>query len=65
MKKTIFILITSILIISGCTRTQKYVGGGAAAGALVGNVLGESTASTVIGAGVGAAAGAVIDHQTK
>ncbi|MGF6905571.1 YMGG-like glycine zipper-containing protein [Fusobacterium sp. PH5-44] len=65
MKKIIFIPFISLLIISGCTRTQKYVGGGAAAGAVVGNVLGESTASTVIGAGVGAAAGAIIDHKTK
>jgi len=65
MKKMYIILIVALMVISGCSRSQRYVGGGAAAGAAAGNLIGESTGSTIIGAGLGAAAGAIIEHQTK
>jgi|GEM_PF-3426995 len=66
MKKLGAILLLAVIVASGCTRNQRYVGSGAAAGAAVGHVIGEgSAASTVVGAGLGAAAGAIIEAKVN
>jgi len=65
MKKIFAILIISALAFAGCTRTEKHVATGAAAGAVAGHLIGNNGTSTLIGAGVGAAAGAIIADQTK
>ena len=47
------------------TETAAKIGVGAAAGALIGQILGEDTESTLAGAGVGAAVGAVVALTTR
>lgn len=59
MKKVLFLLIVTIVIAS-CTKTQKYVSTGAAIGGLAGNLIGNNTEGTLIGAGLGGVAGAII-----
>jgi hypothetical protein len=48
---------------SGGNDAKKVVGG-AAAGAIIGQIIGKNTKSTVIGAATGGAVGAVAAHQT-
>lgn len=64
MKKIYFILIITFVVISGCSRTERYAATGAALGGFTGHVLGNSTESTIVGAGVGAAAGAIIGSSS-
>jgi outer membrane protein OmpA-like peptidoglycan-associated protein len=67
MKKALFSLTLTAVIISGCsqpmTRTEKGAaigtGVGAATGAVMGQAIGKSTGSTLIGAALGAAVGGV------
>ncbi len=66
-KKSIIISITSLILVTGCTNTQQGSGdtnykaggalGGAALGALAGQLIGKDTKGTLIGAGIGALAG--------
>lgn len=66
MKKLGIFIILATIVASGCSRSERYVGGGAAVGAAAGHVMGEgSAAGTIIGAGLGAAAGAVIEAKVK
>lgn len=59
--------ITFILILSlvGCQTTPTQIGAlyGGGAGALVGQILGDNTESTLIGAGVGALGGALLNDE--
>jgi outer membrane protein OmpA-like peptidoglycan-associated protein len=73
MKKTtvgLLILLSAVMILSGCAsmnKTQKgaVVGtaAGGAMGAVVGRAAGNTALGTIIGAAVGGAAGAVIGHE--
>lgn len=63
-----FALIAAIgLSTAACTKNEKryaaWGGGGAAAGALVGQALGHSTKATMIGAALGGTAGSVVAHE--
>ncbi len=66
MKKTLsFILIVGlIVVVSGCTTTQKGAGIGsmigAGAGAIIGHQSGKTAEGALIGAAAGAAGGALI-----
>ncbi len=69
MKRIISILLvlavfTGIIVISGCTTTQKgaLVGGavGAGSGAIIGHQAGDSGRGALIGAGIGALTGALV-----
>lgn len=52
---------------AACTDNQKnyaaWGGGGAAAGALAGQLIGGSTEGTLIGAAIGGAGGSLIAHE--
>jgi outer membrane protein OmpA-like peptidoglycan-associated protein len=69
--KKLFVLLLVILFLAGCAPPQNKqeqgtrigVGAGAAGGALLGQLIGGNTKSTLIGAGVGALAGGVIGNQ--
>ena len=69
--KKLFVLLLVILFLDGCAAPQnnqekatRYGAlGGAAAGALLGQVIVGDTKGTLIGAGVGALAGGVIGNQ--
>ena len=70
MKMSLIMIISSILIISGCAswnKTQKGAVVGTAAGGAMGAVIGKASGNTalgaIIGAAVGGAAGAVIGNQ--
>ena len=79
MKKPLLIALVSILTFSGCEsmkenpNTAKGVGFGAAAGAVLGSVIGQNQGNTGKGAAIGAAAGAALggiigkrmDNQAK
>ena len=65
MKKLFAILLITALAFAGCTRTEKHVATGAAAGAVAGHLIGNDSTSTLIGAGVGDADVAVIANQNK
>jgi hypothetical protein len=57
-------LISVTILFGGCanmTPTQKGAVGGAAAGAIGGQLIGGNTKSTLIGAGVGALGGALVN----
>ena len=62
-------LLVSISIIfigcSGMTPTQKGAVGGAAVGAIGGQLIGGNTKSTLIGAGVGALGGALLNDAVN
>ncbi|MGL5123532.1 MAG: YMGG-like glycine zipper-containing protein [Fusobacteriaceae bacterium] len=64
MKKKLFLLLLSSLLIVGCANTGSgAIGGttlGAGTGALLGQAIGKNTKTTLIGAGIGAAAGAIV-----
>jgi osmotically inducible lipoprotein OsmB len=59
------LLMAAIALFSGCTssmtHTQKGAVGGAAVGAIAGQLIGGNTKSTLIGAGVGALGGALMN----
>jgi hypothetical protein len=58
------LLISIPILFGGCasmTPTQKGAVGGAAAGAIAGQLIGGNTKSTLIGAGVGALGGALVN----
>jgi osmotically inducible lipoprotein OsmB len=69
MKRKVAIVLLCLLLFipilfSGCegmSPTQKGAVGGAAVGALGGQLIGSSTKSTLIGAGVGALGGALLN----
>ncbi|HTE24363.1 OmpA family protein [Flavitalea sp.] len=70
LSKFFLILISSIIVLSGCksmNKTQKGaaigVGGGAAAGAVIGRAAGNTAMGAIIGAAVGGVTGAVIGRK--
>jgi outer membrane protein OmpA-like peptidoglycan-associated protein len=70
MKMSLIIVLSVILILSGCAswnKTQKGAVVGTAAGGAMGTVIGRASGNTalgaIIGAAVGGAAGAIIGHQ--
>jgi uncharacterized protein YcfJ len=73
MKKRSVIIILCFLIsipmlFAGCagmTPAQEGAVGGAAVGAVAGQLIGGNTTSTLIGAGVGALGGALINDELK
>ena len=73
MKKRGVILVLCLLIsipmlFGGCanmTPAQEGAVGGAAVGAVAGQLIGGNTTSTLIGAGVGALGGALINDELK
>ena len=72
MKKTTTTVITlalmSSVVLTGCetmTTQQKGVGGGAAIGAIAGQVIGRDSKSTAIGAALGALGGYVWSRQME
>jgi uncharacterized protein YcfJ len=58
MKNITVILVVALVLIAGCTTTQKGAATGAAAGAALGGIIGHQSGKTAEGAGIGAAAGA-------
>lgn len=73
MKKILLSLILLLIFLTGCTSVERYAGsregqytlGGAALGAVAGNLIGGHTSGTLIGAGVGAVAGYTAGELTK
>jgi osmotically inducible lipoprotein OsmB len=73
MKRKGAILVLSLLIsisilFGGCanmTPAQEGAVGGAAVGAIAGQLIGGNTTSTLIGAGVGALGGALLNDELK
>ena len=73
MKKRGMILVLCLLIAipmlfvgcAGMTPAQEGAVGGAAVGAVAGQLIGGNTTSTLIGAGVGALGGALINDELK
>jgi osmotically inducible lipoprotein OsmB len=62
------LLISTSIIFGGCagmTPAQEGAVGGAAVGAVAGQLIGGNTTSTLIGAGVGALGGALINDELK
>ena len=58
------LLVVVVFIAGGCanmTPTQKGAVGGAAVGAVAGQLIGGNTKATLIGAGVGALGGALLN----
>ncbi|MGL6169622.1 MAG: glycine zipper family protein [Fusobacteriaceae bacterium] len=71
LKKLLFL---SVLVFSlvGCENTtyntptvRRNAIGGAAVGAIAGQIIGRDTRSTLIGAGIGALAGTAIGHEKQ
>jgi len=73
MKKKGMILVLCLLIsipmlfggCAGMTPAQEGAVGGAAVGAVAGQLIGGNTKSTLIGAGVGALGGALLNDEMK
>ncbi|MGL4534725.1 MAG: glycine zipper domain-containing protein [Fusobacteriaceae bacterium] len=69
MKTKIAMLILLALTLIGCSNSTAYerrgAFGGAAVGALAGQLVGGSTKSTLIGAGIGAIAGGAIARNKQ
>jgi hypothetical protein len=73
MKKRGMILVLCLLIsipmlfggCAGMTPAQEGAVGGAAVGAVAGQLIGGNTTSTLIGAGVGALGGALLNDEMK
>lgn len=57
MLRVVLFILGGILILSGCTTTQKGAATGAAVGAGIGAIVGHQSGETAEGALVGAAAG--------
>ncbi|MBF0187579.1 MAG: hypothetical protein HQL50_06600 [Magnetococcales bacterium] len=70
-KFIIAITLPSLLLLTGCTSSQQSglysqsIGGGAVAGAAVGQMLGRDTKSTLIGAGIGALIGGLVARSIQ
>ena len=63
---SLFVSISYILIgCAGMTPAQKGAVGGAAVGAIGGQLIGGNTKSTLIGAGVGALGGALLNDAVN
>ena len=63
---SLFVSISFIFIgCAGMTPTQKGAVGGAAVGAIGGQLIGGNTKSTLIGAGVGALGGALLNDAVN
>lgn len=65
---TIFILIGSVFLLSSCadsqySKGQQGVVGGAAAGALIGQMIGHNTEATLIGMAVGTMLGYIVGNE--
>ncbi len=64
-----YILVFSILLLSGCTTTQKYAATGAIVGSTVGGAIGyqsgDSSQGAAIGALTGGSIGVVLGEQKK
>ena len=66
MKKSLWIVMIGLLVLSGCAAPQTHTGkgaaygaaGGAVAGAVLGQAIGRNTEGTLLGAAAGAAVGA-------
>jgi len=58
MSKTVF-AIFAILVLAGCTTTQKSTAVGTVAGTAIGGIIGHQSGHAGAGAAIGAAAGAV------
>lgn len=69
MKTRIAMFILLILTVIGCSNSTAYerrgAFGGAAVGALAGQLIGGSTKATLIGAGIGAVAGGAIARDKQ
>lgn len=68
MKTKIVIGILLALSLMGCGATryeQRGALGGAAVGALAGQLIGGDTTATLVGAGIGALAGGAIAHNRQ
>ncbi|NOX98004.1 MAG: hypothetical protein GXO98_08125 [Nitrospirae bacterium] len=52
-------LILVLLILTGCTTTQKGAGIGAATGAVLGTIIGHQSGKEIEGAAIGAAVGGI------
>ncbi|MBN1794022.1 MAG: hypothetical protein JW844_03570 [Candidatus Omnitrophica bacterium] len=67
MKHSFALLVLVLLVITGCTTTQKGAGIGSAigagAGAIIGHQSGHTAEGAMIGAAGGAAGGALIGEQ--
>ncbi|MFH1406958.1 MAG: glycine zipper domain-containing protein [Candidatus Omnitrophota bacterium] len=67
--RNLVILLSFIVILAGCTTTEKgaVVGGGAGAGlgAIIGHQSGHAAGGALIGAGAGALAGALIGNAME
>jgi len=65
---TLCVLIGFAMLFGGCanmTAAQKGAVGGAAVGAVAGQLIGGNTTATLIGAGVGALGGALLNDELK
>ena len=73
MKKIMLSTLLLLTLFTGCASVERYASsrdgqytlGGAALGAVAGNLIGKNTAGTLIGAGVGAVAGYAANEMTK
>jgi surface antigen len=66
MKRTVLLILPLLLLLSACAdmnKAQMGAGGGAAAGALVGQIIGHNTESTLIGAAVGTMLGYIVGNE--
>lgn len=52
-------LVLAILVLGGCTTTQKGAGIGATTGAILGTIIGHQSGSEIEGAAIGAAVGGI------
>ena len=69
MKRTIVFLVMALVVLSGCTGTQKGAGLGgligAGTGAIIGHQSGHAKEGALIGAAAGVAGGALIGDQME
>ncbi|MGL4357165.1 MULTISPECIES: glycine zipper family protein [unclassified Cetobacterium] len=71
MLKRLVFLSVLISILVGCSASyntpyvRRNAVGGAAVGAIAGQLIGRDTTSTLIGAGIGALAGSAIGHERQ
>ena len=57
--KSFFVFIAAIVLLTGCTTTQKSAGIGAVGGGALGGIIGHQSGNAGTGAAIGAAAGAI------
>lgn len=69
MKRSTVFLVMTLLVLSGCTGTQKGAGLGgligAGTGAIIGHQSGHAKEGALIGAAAGVAGGALIGNQVE